>query len=161
MNVLAIQSLAAELSRPADYIARFVQYVHWRSEEGIQRWQICVAGDVASVRADYADLLARGKPFEVRAVQASDDLGSCQVLDLTSIGSAAIPGYLDAVREKPVLTVGSGSAFCSAGGLICLAPAGSPSAFEVNLSAVKRSGLLISAKLLSLGSKPLSRSPHP
>jgi YfiR/HmsC-like len=151
-----------ELTTSGQYILGFVRYISWPHEENIDAWHICIAEGVSSDQDRlYADENVNGKRFVVRHISQDDPLSSCHVLDLTGLDAAKSAEIILRVRHFPVLTVGSEFAFCSQGGLICLRLHDSEQKFEVNLSAVKASGLNISAKLLRLGSSVPGAKEHP
>jgi hypothetical protein len=143
----------AALSTPQDYISRFVLYVRWPDDAAIKAWQVCVASPATTGDDYYATLTVRERPFTVRHVTAADALGTCQILDLSGIAAAQAKDFLQP-HVPGVLTVGDGKDFCSAGGLICLRLGEPQGGFEVNLSAVKNSGLAINAQLLMLARQP-------
>lgn len=143
---------SAEGGSPDDYIVGFVRYVHWPDEDAARAWTVCIAGLGADDRdARYVNERVRNKPFAWRPVEGAQDLDGCQVLDLTRADKAASAALLARSRGRPLLSVGRGADFCTAGGLICLHDPGDERAFEVNLSAIKESGLSVSARLLRLG----------
>lgn len=143
-------SEAAAAFTTSDYIERFVQYVRWPAEQPATPWHVCGTSASASKEADYVGRLARGSAFRLTRVAAPDVARDCQILDLTGSTLADAQHFLDAVRGAPVLTVGTGAAFCSAGGIVCFMPTG-PRPFEINASAVNRAGLVVNARLLNLG----------
>jgi hypothetical protein len=143
---------SAESGDSDDYIVGFVRYVHWPDEDAARAWTVCVAGLGANERdARYANERVRNKPFAWRAVEGAQELEGCHVLDLTRADKATTAALLAQSRGRPLLSVGRGAEFCTAGGLICLHEPGDERAFEVNLSAIKESGLGVSARLLRLG----------
>lgn len=150
------QTQADGLSSSAEYIAAFVRYVHWQDEERLEAWNICIVGDLpAEQDRAYADRLVRGKTFKVRRIDTDTPLADCQVLDLTAADTATAAKLLTRTRHLPILAIGSGAAFCSAGGQICLhlgeRPAQDRQKFEVNISAMRDATLGVSARLLTLG----------
>ncbi|MBS0515903.1 MAG: YfiR family protein [Proteobacteria bacterium] len=145
------------LSNSAEYITGFVHYVHWQGEDRLPAWTVCIVGDVP-VEQDrvYAGRIVRGKPFAIHRIDAEAALNNCQVLDLSAADAATTDKLLARVRRQPILAVGSGSGFCTAGGQICLHLGGAPAAeqqkFEVNISAMREAALVVSSRLLTLGS---------
>jgi hypothetical protein len=139
------------LGTSGEYILGFIQYVRWPAEESIRTWQVCVPSAPASKAASYSGRTARGRPLTVRQVAASDALAECQILDLTDAPAASAKPLLAQARKQPVLTIGEGSHFCSAGGVICLRARHGAGGFEINLSAVQEAGLNVNAQLLMLG----------
>ncbi|MDR2012790.1 MAG: YfiR family protein [Rhodanobacter sp.] len=148
-------------SRAAYYIVRFAQYVHWPLENDLPHWVICVPKSLDTSPRDYADQTARGKSFEIREVDAPAQISGCQVLDLTLLDEQAAYGFLAQARKRPILTVGRGSAFCSSGGVICLERGKRYFSFEINLSATHEAGLLINARLLSMGKESTTTGGSP
>lgn len=145
------------LNSSAEYIAGFVRYVHWQDEEHLEAWNVCIVGNLPFEQDNaYADRLVRGKSFKVRRIDAEATLSDCQVLDLTAADADTAARLLARVRRLPILAVGSGASFCSAGGQICLNLARHSPAdrqkFEVNISAMREAALGVSARLLTLGS---------
>lgn len=145
------------LRNSSEYIASFVRYVRWQGEERFAAWNVCIVGSVpAEHDGAYADHQVRGKPFAIRRIDEDAPLTGCQVLDLTASDAATASRLLARARHQPILAVGSGAAFCSSGGQICLHldsknPADQQK-FEVNISAMREATLGVSARLLTLGS---------
>jgi hypothetical protein len=144
---------ASGLGTAGDYIAGFVQYVRWPAEDDVKTWQVCVAPPLADKAAAYAGRIARGKPFEVRAVGPRDGLADCHVLDLTDAPAADGKALLERARRLAILTVGEGERFCTAGGVACLRQRDGSGGFEINLSAAQQARLSVNAQLLMLGRK--------
>lgn len=139
------------LRTSSDYIAGFVRYVYWPEEDRISAWTVCIDGPLpAGEEQAYAGRTARGKPFVVRRLQADATTDGCRILDLTAADKLLVRQRLLSVRHQPLLTVGSGADFCSAGGHICLHPANAPHGFDLNLSSLQDAGLNVSARLLKL-----------
>lgn len=146
---------------PSDYIVRFVQYVRWPADDATTPWNVCVTRN--SDR--YVDALkgasVHGRSFRVTEVHDASAISGCHVLDLTELTIAQAQAYLSAATTSHVFTMGLGSDFCSAGGIVCLELGQKESTFGINLSAVKRSGLEVNAQLLKLGKRPLSPEAQP
>jgi hypothetical protein len=146
------QDAARDRGGAGAYLLGFIQYVRWPAEESIAAWQVCTPAAPGKA-APYGDGAARGKPVAVRTVTAGDTLAGCQILDLTVAPAASAKALLAQARKQPILTVGESSAFCSAGGVVCLRGGDGASGFEINLSAVQEAGLSVNAQLLMLGRK--------
>lgn len=151
-----VPAASAGLNTSAEYIAGFVRHIRWPAESQLSAWRVCIAGDMPRTpERAYVGRIVRGKPFTVEYVQADSPLGNCQVLDLTATSVEIVERLLARVRGMPILAVGTGAAFCSAGGQICLHLGDSGARlrqrFEVNLSTLKESALEVSARLLTVG----------
>lgn len=146
----AVPARASSTALSADRLAGFIQYLRWPGEGELRRWQVCVA--VPDPALPEGELLtARGRPVFVRAVRAGESPDGCQILDLTGLPPADIRAFLERARRLPVLTIGDGAAFCSAGGTVCMRSPAAGGGFEVNLSALQEAGLNANAQLLMLG----------
>ena len=130
-------------------LGRFIQYVRWPDEATAQHpWRLCVAGDAAAATQYFQGTLARNRQILVVAPDSPADVAHCHLLDLRQIDPAALPAWLDAARDKPVLTLGHDASFCTRGGHICFRQ--EPlHGFDINLSAAQATGLRISARLLA------------
>lgn len=143
---------SASLTTSAEYIVRFVRYVHWDGEDKAEAWRICIAPGVPlDLDRIYTGEIVRGKKFAIRHIVSGDAISTCHVLDLSGADAASEAVLLQRVRHLPILTVGRDSKFCSEGGQVCLHLSGGEQKFDINLGAVKDSGLNISARLLMLG----------
>ena len=88
---------------------------------------------------------ANGRELVVKRLDAGAGAESCQIV---FIGEASqVAAVLGAVKGKPVLTVGEGEAYLSAGGMIALSRDGSRLVIDVNGGILKASGLKPDPKL--------------
>lgn len=154
------------LSTSAEYIAVFVRHVRWPAEAQLSAWRVCAVGNLPrDQERAYTGRTVGNKPFVVSYIAADALLGDCQVLDLTAVDIKTARQILSRIRKMPILTVGSGSGFCSSGGQICLhlVSGSSPTRqkFEINLSTIKESALEVSARLLTVGSVHAARDRQP
>lgn len=163
---LAVEPPPGGLRNAAEYIVGFVRYVYWRDEGRIDAWTVCIVGD-APVTEDrvYADHQVRGKAFQVKRIAKDAALSECRILDLTALATTDATSVLERTRHQPILAVGTGTPFCTAGGQICLRmdrdPIAGRQAFEVNVSAMREASLDVSARLLTLGSSRTAREGTP
>ena len=155
------QDAAGDGAGAGAYLLGFIQYVRWPAEESITAWQVCTSTAPDKKAASYRVGPARGKPVAVRTVAAGDTLAGCQILDLTVAPAASAKALLAQARKLPILTVGESSAFCTAGGVVCLRGGDGTGGFEINLSAVQEAGLNVNAQLLMLGRKRQTAGGNP
>lgn len=159
---LAFAALAAGAALAADSPARapsaalasdrlvgFIQYIRWPADGDLRRWDVCVMPGAAHPDSELPT--ARGRPIVVRTLAANEAPDRCHILDLTGLTAAQTRAMLERTRRTPVVTIGEGEAFCSAGGVICTRNAAAGGGFEVNLSALQDAGLAANAQLLMLG----------
>jgi hypothetical protein len=160
LPVLALGSALAlaQTAPPAENTAHdeaifgFIQFVRWPLEEQRGEWRVCQPRGGITPGSDLVIKTARGKAVALVPITDRSQVRGCEILDLTSIAPEQARGYLEAARTWPILTLGSGEAFCSAGGVACTrVPGARANGFEINLSAAQQAGLKISAQLLMLG----------
>lgn len=99
--------------------------------------------------------VANGRPFSLKRSQTPQELTDCQILFVSASESQRVPEILDAMRNKPVLTVGDHEQFAHRGGMINFIKEGGKVRFEVNTAAIEASGLKISVKLMQVA-KPVT-----
>jgi hypothetical protein len=149
--------------RKALFIEQFTRLIEWPSAS-LPRdapFVICIQGT-----SDTADELAniavsrnfKGRPSEVRRLDAGASPGPCHVLYLAGSETLRLPRTLAEVADKPVLTVSDTPGFVEQGVQFNLfdearsAPRpGTYVGFELNVPAVKRSALVFDPRLLSAG----------
>jgi len=92
-----------------------------------------------------------GRPIEVRHYLTVADFKSCQVLFCSPQDLQKLKGqHPKQLRQGHVLIVGQKDPFAHNGGILYLTFAEDHLAFVINLGAARRTGLDISASLLSL-----------
>lgn len=77
----------------------------------------------------------------------------CEVMLFEGWTALAMREAIRATAQRPVLTLGFGSDFCSDGGMVCFTQATAGWAFEINTDAVARSTLRIHPRVLQLTRK--------
>lgn len=163
-GVAAIESAAAasrsnstgvEGARPRGLVGTVLGIVDYSRWPGAPRpLTLCVAGTGPQSTELIATVLVPNgaRPLSIRQVPANvSPPGICDAVYFEAWREQEQRDALAALASRPVLTLGSGAAFCSSGGLFCLQPAGAGTRFSVNTDAVARSGLVVNARVLQLG----------
>ncbi len=110
-------------------------------------------------RASFADTLhgaLEGKsvndhPIRIVELKAPADGSGCQVVYFASDKGEEIQAALAGSRLARVLAIGESKDFLQWGGAVNLLVVDGRMSFEVNLEALKRSGVIISSRLLRFG----------
>jgi hypothetical protein len=145
----------ADGARPAGLVGTVLGLVEYSRWPGAPRAiTLCIAG-----QGPQSTELASGvpppntaRPLLKRQVAIDAALpGGCDVVFFEGWREPQQRDVLAALATRPVLTLGTGAAFCSSGGLFCLQPGGGGVRFSVNTDAVARSGLVVNARVLQLG----------
>ena len=154
----------------ANYIVNFVRYSAWPPEalaSAEAPYVITVLGDDA-VRAALEELApgaagALGRRIEVRALRLPPP-GSGESIPIEAIGRTHVVfvgrlaqpwmhEVLFDLRDSQVLTIGAAEGFAAAGGMFELVRKEGRVLLETNTEAVRRSGIVVSARVLSLAQR--------
>jgi hypothetical protein len=149
------QGGSTESSVRAVFLFNFPKYVTWPPTEAGERSpadiRICVTADdefftllKAAVHGEDID----GKPLVPVALDGLDAAAGCHILYVGAAGSADGKAWLNAVRRRQVLTVGEGPLTDEL--VIAFVRDNNRIRFDINRSAAKARGLIISSKLLRL-----------
>jgi hypothetical protein len=93
---------------------------------------------------------SQGRSLAVRRFAAGAAPEGCIILFFSRSEKERIPGWLRAMKGKPVLTVSEVEDFCRLGGMIRFIVVAGKVRFEINPEAAQQGGLRISARLLQL-----------
>jgi hypothetical protein len=140
----------------AEFIERFTQFVSWPNEAFATQnapFVLCVAGQ--NPFGDYLDELIKARTFnlrrgQLRVIRIPGDLDGCHVLFIAASERGRLGALVSNAARKPILTVGDSSGYGRAGVLVNFYIHERNVRFEINLSAVKLSGLKFNSKLLKL-----------
>lgn len=140
----------------AEFLARIAEFVEWPKGTFAAPdapFLIAVAGE--DPFGPYLEKLARSKkiqghPVVLRRLDAAKDLVPCHLLFIAGSEGKRLEEILDTAGKLPVLIVGDMEGFARRGVHVALYRADSHIRFNVNLRALRRSGLLINSQLLRL-----------
>ena len=96
------------------------------------------------------DQTAKGRHFIIKRSQEVQELEECHVLFICSSETEKLPGILEYVANKPVLTVGDTEEFSRLGGIIKFVKAGENVKFKINIEAAEGAKLTINPQLKAL-----------
>ncbi len=145
----------SEYKVKAEFIERIAEFVDWPESafSGPQApFVIAIAGEDPFGR--YLDEMARtrtikGRAILLRHVRTGDSLGVCHLLFIASSEYGRLSEIL-ASASPGTLILGDGEKFAKNGAQVGLYPKGGRLRFEINLGAARKSGLVISPKILRL-----------
>lgn len=147
---------ASEQAIKAAFIYNFTKFVSWPSQSfpsSTGSFTICVAGEPAmlsTLSETVRGKQAGGRAIEIVPLRDPKDASACQILFVSRHIPETQNRLLTAAKGKPVLTVGEEKDFTRRGGIINFYIANDRVQFEINTDNVRRSGLDISSRLLSL-----------
>ena len=149
----------------AAYLYKFIAYVEWPAAAFAEAATPVTIGVVgADDLAAELNNLKRGRLVNNRAVavkllKPGDLLTGVQILFIGRQESGRLKHLLDGIQSQPVLTVTEWSGALGAGSMINFVPVDDRIRFEVSAASAERSGLKISARLLSVAQKVETRRP--
>lgn len=142
----------------ATYLYKFAPFVEWPSADaaasGIAPMHFCVVRDDAFgglLEEAVAGQRIGERPVTVRRLDTVDRQSGCHIMYIGGSGSQPPTDILDTVRGMPVLTVTDSMRDPVSKGIINFVIENNRVRFEINNRAAAENGLVISSKLLSLG----------
>jgi hypothetical protein len=144
-----------EYSVKAAYLYNFAKFVVWpdSSFSSVESpLTICVVGfDPFKENLDYLENKSvRGRQIAIKRLDKVDGISDCHTVFVSREEREAIRSVIDAVKNKPILTVGETSDFCPSGGIVNLYNENNRVRFEIDVTAAEQAGLTISSELLKL-----------
>lgn len=139
----------------AAYLFNFAKFVTWPEsafESPDSPIVFCVMDDevLGGILETLEGKTVTGRPLSIRRIRLLTDLSDGHIFYIGEAQGRGIPALLETVKDRTLLTVSSTEAFARQGGMIGFIRKGNTIRFQVNLGAVKRSGLVISSRLLKL-----------
>ena len=169
LQVCLLVALASMLAAPAQaigqfddlqvkaaFVLNFLKFVTWPETPPAADAPIEVvvlgADDLArAIEQASAGQQIGGRSIKVRAVRRTGDIGSApQLLFIAASERERLPVLLRELEGRPVLTVGDGSGFGTAGVVLNFYASDTRIRFEANTTAAARARLQISSHLLRL-----------
>jgi hypothetical protein len=147
---------APEYQLKAVFLYQFAQFVEWPSQafSAVEApFSVCVLGnDPFSTLLDETvdGETVKGRHLAVRRYRKVEDLKDCNILFITQSEMATLESTLDALKGRPILTVGDADSFAKRGGAIEFFTASNKLKLRINPEAAKAADLTISSKLLRL-----------
>jgi hypothetical protein len=140
----------------AAYLERLSRFVAWpqgagRGEEG-EPFTIAVIGRdsfVPRLQGIYRQQTILDRPVKIIVVGASEAIPRCHVAFIAASERERLPGIVEQLRHRPVLTIADSEGFAQAGVIINLFQAEHKLRFELNEQAAHDAGLQIGYELRS------------
>lgn len=155
----SVSAAPEEAEIKAAFVYNFAKFVEWPPESFSRAdlpLELCINGHDA-VETELRRLEGReaqGRRLRVRPVDTPEETAGCHVLFVAGPETALQQSLLQALNDRPVLTVADRRDFGKRGGIISLFVEGSRVQFAVNLTTAQSRGLKFSARLLQLARVP-------
>ena len=140
----------------AAFLINFIRFTEWPGDAFAgpnTPLVLVIFGKDPFGRAAFNEVASKpvnGRRLEIRRTKNLKDIEGCHFLFINSVDDKALAAVINTVRNKHVLTVGEGSKFSEAGGMIRFYIENTNVKFEIKLTEVQHSDLKISANLLNL-----------
>ena len=154
LSVGATPAQVEEYELKAEFVERFTRFIDWPpSSLNDARFVIAVIGKDPfgpHLREIAKERRIKGKEVLVRNVEDPADLAGAHIVFISASEKPNLARILAVTANRPVLTIADSEGFGSSGVLINFYSADDKIRFEINESAVNRSGLRLSSRLLKL-----------
>ena len=147
---------ATEYEIKAAFLYNFMRFVEWPPEAIPDSTAPLVIGILGTDPFGRAldqileEALIENRPIRAVRFPRLADVDSCHVLFVSTSEDHVLSDVLQALGQRPVLTVGEAADFAVSGGMIQFVLRDSKVRFEINLAAAIRTRLKISSRLLRL-----------
>jgi len=141
-----------EYELKAEFLSRFTTFIEWPQTSDGRPFTIGVIG--RNPFNGYLEKLAarriKNRPVSIRYISDLTQIDGCDILFICGSEKQRLAAILARTDGRPILTIADSSGFAEAGVLINFYTTSDTIRFEINESAVDRSGLRVSSKLFKL-----------
>lgn len=143
----------------AVYLYNFARYFEWPPTafpSADTPIRICVQasdGFAAALERAVAGETINGRRLDAVRLPPSANRRGCHLLYLSATNGGRVAASLGPLKGQPLLTVGEDDRFLELGGMIRFRRVENRVRFDINLGAVQRSGLQVSARLLGVAAE--------
>ena len=169
LSICGIAPPAADAQQPSQsdveavYLFDFGKFIRWPAGADQGSMTLCVAGS-----ASFADALQKtvvnetigARVLEVRRVIRPADESGCAILFIEAAQHLRSEEFLEAVADKPTLTVSDEPDFLLHGGMIQFQLVERRVRFSVDLDAVNHAHLIMSSELLKVAVSVKGKMPE-
>ena len=139
----------------AAYLYNFGKFVDWppQPQSSSAPFTICVLGKDdfgRTLDSLIANEATHGRTIVAKRMPTLTSIEGCQILYVGLSEQSRMTRHLDALKDKPILTVSSLPGFLEHGGMIQFVLQDNRVRFAVNLAAASHSHLTLSAELLKV-----------
>lgn len=150
----ALSSRASEHEVKASFLFNFIKFTAWPTDvlPAGAPLDVCVFGEspVATPLEGFRGRMVDGHAVTVKRVIDPSDLQFCHLVFVGEVERQRATIALDAIKQRPALTVGEHADFLQRGGMINFVAEDNRLRFDINQAAAQRVNVKISAHLLRL-----------
>ncbi len=162
-SVPAQPTAARDYEVKAGFLVKFTQYAAWPSNTFHSSTTPVVIGvrggePLFKQLEREAAAVTGSRPVEVRQLNTVDDATGCHVVYI-GMSDGQETGWFDALKGKPILTVGESSAAIAHGAVMCFVLQNKNVRFEASLAAAAENRLGLDERMLRVASRVYKRYP--
>lgn len=149
----AAASGVTEAAVKSAYVYNFVQLVDWPARDASGPIRICVLDNsvLAAALGELGGMNVNGRGISVSSASAAAEaLDGCHVVVVGRSAQDQAPDVIRELGHTDVLTIGDLPQFARNGGMIGFFSENGRVRIELNINAVKKAGLKVSAKLMEV-----------
>lgn len=146
-----------EYELKAAYLFNFGKFIEWPNEAFKKPTDPLIIGIYGNnpfsevLQQIIQNKTIQNRPVIIINVNNFEEASTCHILYVSKINKLQLNQLLQAINNKPILSVGDNiEEFCQSGGIINFTSQYSQKRFEINNKASARALLIISSKLLAL-----------
>lgn len=152
-----------EIQIKAAYLYKFSAYVEWppstfaQADTPITIGVVGADALVAALNHLKQGTSASGRGIKIKQLKPAESLAGVHILFVGGLENRELKRLMEGIQSQPVLTVTDAPGALDTGSAINFVPIDDRIRFEVSLAHAERSGLKISARLLSVAHKVETR----
>lgn len=140
----------------AGYIEKFTHFIEWSELTGITNaadvFSIAVIGENKydnALEKIFNKVKVKNRRVDIRYISSINEINNCMVLIISESKSEKLMEILSYTSRKPILTIGETAGWGKRGVMINMLIYKNYIRYEINLSALNKSGLKVNGLLLS------------
>jgi hypothetical protein len=152
-----IHAQSKEYLLKAGYIEKFTHFVEWPEKTNIHdttlAFSVAVMGENKfsnALEKIFEKVKVNNKEVRITNISSIDDIDSCMVLIISESKKNSLKEILSYTTGKPILTIGETKGYGKKGVIINMYLDDNYIRYEINRTALNKSGLKISAKLFEI-----------
>jgi hypothetical protein len=129
----------------------FSRFIDWPSENKNDSFSIKVIGDSdwkLYLNKIYKSRNIKNRPVSIQFIESPEEIGICHILFIGKNKRKHLSEILEITSSKPILTIGDSPGFGISGVILNFLNEDNKISFELNISAIKITGLDVSFRLL-------------
>ena len=147
----------SEYEIKAAYLFTFAKFVEWQTRTGRDdsTFTICIVGPDpfgAVLDTTLNGVNIRGRKIGARRLTPDDPAAGCHIVFVGASEERSVGAIVPPLTQAGVLTVSDMPRFAERGGMIQFTTSANRVRFEINLTAAREAGLMMSSELLRVAS---------